>query len=190
MIPALHRALVVALRAKGVPFPCEYAPTPVPATTGATRIQVQRDIDAGDTVAPGRARIGNPRMVGVRATAGIVRIFAKATVDHATRGDHEDLADRIVDAVHAEIHKIVRGWMTVWRVTRAGFVTDVAVPDGWAGVVYELRFTVDRAVNDVSWVGDAAGEYVMAADTTVTTLDTSDSPGMATGLPGAETRIQ
>lgn len=184
MIHALYLTIRAALKAKGVPFECVYGPTQVPPNVGASRIQFLRDYDAGDAPAPPRARVPNPRMIAVRATSGIVRIHAQSTIAGAQRHDHEDLADRIVDQVHVELHKAVAAAKTLYRVTRLSLVSDDST-DGWAGVVYEIHFQVDRGVYDRTWTGEAMHE---AAPTIVTTL-TADGPP-AVELPSATTRIQ
>ena len=94
----------------------------------------------------------------------------------------------IADQVQCELHKIIRAAKTEYTFTRAGLVAD-ATTDGWAGVVYEVRFTVDRGVRDTTWAGDALDTMTMTADTTVTALDTTGSPAPTTDLPTATTRI-
>ena len=176
-----------ALKAKGVPFDVIYGPTQVAPAVGATRIQFMRDYDSGDTVLPGRGRFANPRMFAVRAMGGMVRIHAQSTIKSAQRYDHEKLADAIVDQLQVELYKIARNAKTEWRVVRAGFVVDTTLPEGWQGVVYELRFQIDRGVNDVSWVGAKApeGSYAHASTTSA-----PDGPGASKQLPDATTRIE
>lgn len=189
MIPALFYGLRTALAAKGVPAEILYGPTQVPPAVGATRIQFLRD-PSGDGQLPVRGAHRNPRHVATRASGCLVRIFARDTTEGATRAEHEDLADRIVDQVHSEIHKLVGAARAQWRITKQGFV-DVASTDGWAGALYEFGFQVERGVADVMWPpGGAASEFTMLAKTTVTAIDTSDSPGGSSELPGATTRIE
>lgn len=190
MIHAIFLSLRSALKAKGVPFECIYGPSPVPMSVGGSRIQVMRDYDASETPGAPRGRFTNPRMSAVRGVPAVVRIFAKATVAGAQRHEHERLADSIADQVQTELHKIIRAIPTLYAFTRMGLVADTTTPDGWAGVVYEIRFTVDRGVTDTTWVGDAMSEMTMTATTAVTALDTSDSPAADNVLPSATTRIE
>lgn len=185
MIDEIYVLLKNALKAKGVPFDVVYGPAQTPPGP-TSRIEVQRDTDGGDGVEAGKGRFANPKMFALRATGGMVRVLAKSTIDGATRQDHEHLADAIVDQVQVEIFKITRNARVGFTVTRAGFVTNTSITDGWAGVVYELRFRVDRAVNDVTWQGDKAPEGSYA--TPSTTLAAS-GPGGSTDLPNATTRI-
>ena len=188
MIHEIFMQLRASLKAKGVPFECVYGPTPVPAKVGATRIQMLRDYDAGDQVLPTTSQHRNPRVFAARGMGALVRIHAQSTIAGAQRHDHEDLADAIVDQVQVELYKIVRAAKTIWRVTRAGLVAD-ATTDGWAGVVYEIHFQIDRGVRDVDWLGNADGEMTMTATTATTTPQTT-GPGASTNLPTATTRIE
>jgi hypothetical protein len=188
MIATICASLAAALKAKGVPFDVVYGPPPIPASVGATRIYVARDYEANEQMQPPRGRFANARMYAVRGVPAVVHIFAKATMDGARRADHERLADQIADEVQVELHKIIRAIPTIYAFTRAGLVADDTT-DGWAGVVYEVRFTADRGVRDVSWVGGKAGEMTMTATTAQTALDTTSSPAPTTDLPTATTRI-
>lgn len=188
MIHLLFVKLSDALKAKGVPYECVYGPTPVGQKVGATRIQVLRDYDANEGTAAPRGRFVNPRNVATRSVPAVVRIFAKSVIAGAQRHDHERLADKIADQVQVELHKAVRASNTTHNVVRAGLVSDDTT-DGWAGVVYEIRFAVDRGVADTSWVGDAAGEMTMTATTAQTALNASGPPA-GTDLPSATTELE
>ncbi len=184
----MHEIFVLlraALKAKGVPSEIVYGPTQVPAKVGASRIQFLRDYEAGDQVRGPNSQRMNPRQVAVRAMGGKILVFASSAIEGAQRHNHERLAEQVVDMVHVALHDIVSQAMTQWRIQRASFVAD-ATTDGWAGVVYELRFSVDRGVADLSWSGEAAAEFDVVAG--ATTLDV-DGPGTPAGLPNATTRL-
>lgn len=176
-----------ALKAKGVPFEITYGPQPVPDKVGGTRIEMFRDYQAGDTLAPARAVHRNPRMVRSRLVSAVVRIFARATVKGAQRHDHERLADQLADMVIVALHDISREQRTPMQITRAGLVSDDTT-DGWAGVAYELRVTLERGVFDRTFQGDAAAEADLTATSGVTDVDI-DGPGAPDGLPGATTGV-
>lgn len=185
---ALFYPLKDALKADGVPFEILYGPTTVPPKVGASRIQMLRDTGAGDTLGPARSQRPITRVVGLRAIGFIVRIHATATIASATRLDHEEIADRIVEQVRAKLFRVVRAANTVWHVTRAGFVDD-ATTDAWNGAVYELRFAVDTSDQDITWVGDGPGTFTMSADTTQTALSATGA-GHDDAIPSATTRIE
>lgn len=183
VIDSLFVPLRDALKAKGVPFELAYGPTQVPPNVGASRIQLMSDPQGDAPTAP-RARFVNPRVAVARLSAGVVRIHAMSTIAGARRLDHEALANRIVDHVHTELHRVVARAKSILHVTRLGFVADDTT-DGWAGCVYELRFQVERASADTTWTG-AAGDT--ASPAIVTTLAASGA--VAADLPSATTRIQ
>lgn len=187
MIHTIALSLAAKLKAKGVPFDVAYGPPPVPSTVGATRVYVMRDYNADEALQPPRKRSDSPRQFAVRGTPAIVRIFAKATMGGAARHDHEALADKIADQVQTELHKAIRAIPTIYAFTRAGLVEDETT-DGWAGVVYEIRLTVDRGVADTLWVADSGATMTMTKDTAVTTIAPT-GPGEHSGLPTATTRI-
>ncbi len=177
--------LRAALKAKGVPVECIYGPTQVPMKVGASRLQMLRDYEAGDRVVEPYTQRANPRQVAVRMMGAKILVFAHSALDGAARHNHERLAEQIVDMAHVCMHDIVLGALTLWRITKAGFLPD-ATTDGWAGVVYELRFQIDRGVADLTWAGEAAAE---ADFTTATTSLEADGPGVNQDLPSATTRV-
>jgi len=177
--------LRTALGAKGVPYEVVYGPTAVPPKVGSTRIQILRDTDAGDQVLGPRSQHVNARQFSVRAMGAIARVHATSTLAGAQRHDHEDLADAIVDQLQIELYKIARDGKTLIRFVRAGIVTDQTA-DGWSGVVYELRFQIDRGVRDTKWTGAAAPEGSFTGVASTLTLDGS---GQSKDLPSAATEI-
>lgn len=186
MIHEVFVLLRAALKAKGVPYDLVYGPPPVPYAVGGTRVHIYRPPQA-DAVAGPRSQHRNARQYSTRAMGATIQIFAHSTISGAGRHDHERIADKIVDQLQVELHKIVGAAKTVWRVLGSGFTTDFGTSDGWAGVVYELRIQIDRGVRDVSWVGDAAAEFTtddFATDSTAT------GPGVSSDLPTATTRIE
>ena len=174
-----------ALKAKGVPFEILYGPPQVPLKVGDTRIEFFRDYATGDSLDAPRGVHRNPRMVRRRLVAVCVRIFARSTLTGARRHDHEDLADQLADMVTVALHDIAREQRIPLQIQRGGFAQDETT-DGWAGVVYELRFKVERGVFDVTFKGAAATEAALTATSGRTDV-ALDGPGMPDGLPGATT---
>lgn len=184
MIHEVYSLLAAALRAKGVPFEFRYGPQQVPDKVGGTRLEMSRDYGADEAIAPGRD-MKNPRMAAIRRTPAVIRIFARSTLQGAQRHDHERLADTLADMCLAALPAIVRTAKTTWAKTNAGLVADKTA-DGWAGVVYEIRFTIDRGVYDTTFAGAAAAEFTAGA--MVTTPDVS-GPAANPDLPNATTRL-
>jgi hypothetical protein len=174
------------LRAKGLPtaIECIYGPPPVPMKVGATRLYMCTDDEVGDAIGGPKAQRPNPKHVGVRAIGAMVVIYAHSTEQGADRGDHEEIALTIADMVHAALHSVIRAGKSEFRVTRAGFRADETT-DGWAGRVYEMRLSIDTAIEDLTWKGAALPE--VSAPRTTTTLDANGTS--STDLPNATTRV-
>lgn len=183
---AAYLAVQKSMRSRGLPFEVVYGPQRVPDTVGNTRVEFSADREAGDGMLPARSQRANPKQVAVRALGGVCRIFARATMSGAEVHNHEALALKIADMVHTALHEHVRLLPSLWRISKAGFLTDKEKPDGWLGEVYEFRFQIDRAVAVLTWQDEAApeGEF-----TTGSTTLTTSGPGTSSALPSASTRI-
>lgn len=187
MIHEVFGLLRTSLKAKGVPFECAYGPQQVPDTVGATRIEMFRDYQSGDQINAPRGVHRNPRMVRTRVVSAVIRIFAREPVKGAMRHEHERLADRLADLCMVSLHDIAREQRVPLTVTRAGLVSDETT-DGWAGVVYEIRLTVERGVFDRTYQGAANAEATLTAASVSTSVDV-DGPGANPELPTATTRV-
>jgi hypothetical protein len=179
-----------SMEAKGLPKGWfTYGPPQVPQTRGATRLFLCVDEEAGDAILPARAQRRNPQHVGVRALGFKVSIYAHSTREGADMPHHEGLAVRLANMVHVAIEHLTKqeGTLTMWRPTRVGFVT-LPSTDGWAGRLYEFRFQLDVAIDDVTYVGDAAREVSPEAAGT-TTLD-PDGPVVNPDLPNVTTTMR
>lgn len=185
MIHAIFVQLRDALAAKGVPFQITYGPPQTPMKVGDTRLAFFRDYTAGDAIGPRKSQHQNPRQIATRSMTFVVRIYAQSTKPAAARWEHEEIAEQLADAVHVALHDIALRGRTLMRIGRMGYVQD-DTSDGWLGVVYEIRFQIDRGVADLTWTGEAAPEAI--AGSMSTSLDV-DGPGAATDLPSATTRI-
>lgn len=175
-----------AVKAKGMPYVMEYGPAPVPAAIGGTRVVFQRERGVGETLKPPRSNHRNPRMFMTRGLPILVRIHAQSTLVGARMHNHEEVADAIASQVIPEVHKAVRAFGTDWLPTFTGFVENTDVPDGWQGVTYEIKFTVDDGVFDTAWTGEAATEV---SPTTIATNLNATGPAPRTDLPSASTRV-
>lgn len=131
-------------------------------TTGAReRIVLERNRNVPDTFSSVQGTHPNPKHVGKRGVAFVLTIYCQSAKSGALSFEHEDRADRLVEAVIASLDRVLRGDLQVsWSVTSGGFITppEFAESSRQPGLVYELRFTADRAVKDVTWAGDAKPE--------------------------------
>ncbi len=194
MIYAISQELATELKAQGCPLPVVYGPERMGATGAAlttSRILIERDRDVGDKPGPGRARNANPRMVAIRAMGAVCRIFAQSTLTGARVQDHERLADLALDKIEVALYKVVTKRSTQWRISSAKLLgADELALRGievWTGVVYEMRFSVDRAVNDTTWAEVADAEATVG--TAGLTIETTDAIKLTNGPVGASPEI-
>jgi hypothetical protein len=187
MIDVFFANMVAALKIKGMPYDFVYGPAPVPTQVGASRVIMSRDFDAGDQIKPARTRQPYPRQYAIIGAAFAIRIYASSTKASAQRVDHDLLAMMISQAILPELEKTIRALKTTHAITRVGPVNDLNVPDGWQGVVYEIRFQIDLGMNDQPWVADTGAEFTMTATTTVNHLATPTGPVAGHKLPTATT---
>lgn len=165
MIYEIFRELETNLTSRGYPFPLEYGPEAKRKKPPFdTRIVMDHDRESGDSISGPRSQVaistpaGRSRKLLDRAVGCLVRIYAKSSSPGARIENHERLAEQLVDAVLAGLRTVIQKRATLWRVTSASFVSKEAleVPEleKWPGVVYELKFSVDRGVFDLTWTGE------------------------------------
>lgn len=165
MIYEIFRELGLNLGSRGYPFPLEYGPEAKEKRPPFdTRIVLDHDRKAGDQISGPRSQVtistpaGKSRKLLDRAVGCDVRIYAKSSIAGARLPEHERLAEQLADAVLAGLRTVIQARATMWRVASAGFVEKEAlgVPEleKWPGVVYEIKFSVDRGVFDLSWTGE------------------------------------
>ena len=208
MLLAISYQLRTALTAAGVPYPVVYGPEQLGQTVMAKpHIVLERDRQSGDALRPPTTHRRNPRLDHVRAIGATLRVFARSTTAAPGPGDHEREADRIVDQCLVALRGIVSARRTMWELRSAKLLTveeaEAIGLETWPGVIYEVRFAVDRGVTALGWAEAAAAAGAAgtnAADEslgfggahgpgTETTVDTDDSPGGPGGiLPGSTTR--
>lgn len=185
VIYEIHKEVATELKAQGCPLPVVYGPERqgVGTALGVTRVVIERDRSRGDVPKPGRARTFNPRMVAIRSMGAVCRIYARSTLTGAAGHDHERLADQAVDQITIALYKVVGRRQSEWSVSSAKLLTveELALRglEVWPGVVYEMRFAVDRAVFDATWTDEAAEELAVADDLIVSTTKVSLANGPA-----------
>jgi len=183
VIYEIHKEVATELKAQGCPLPVVYGPERqgLGAALPASRIVFERDRSRGDVAKPGKARTSNPRMVAARAMGAVCRIYAQSTLTGAAGHDHERLADQAVDLVTVALHKVIGRRQTEWAISSAKLLSreELALRglEVWPGVVYEMRFAVDRGVFDATWAGEAVEELPVADDLIVSKTEVSLANG-------------
>lgn len=156
----LARWLDTHLRGRKYPFRVVYAPERTERAHGSV-ILLSRDTMTSEKIETAHGTQKNPRKFRTRRVPVAIRIYAQSSERGARRADHEELADYLVDA-------IVTG-LEIWSTSeRAGgieygemsFMTpdelaEDGTPEGWAGVVYLMRFTIGRGVVERDYLKQA-----------------------------------
>lgn len=163
--------LLAELRAQGCPLVVLDGPeATATATFGRERIVIEHD-DGGDRFGPARSQSVNPkrrmtRLVGVKVT-----IYAQSTRAGAQPFEHRARAEQILDVVLVALELVAANRRNRIEFTSGRFSVpdDLSASERHGGAVYELTFTIERAVVAQTWAGAAQGEAVL--DTVITTAD-------------------
>jgi hypothetical protein len=160
MIHEIGRELDAKLRAKGCPF--KVIDREVTKPTAWKNVVVIEDMP--DTVGPARSQSLNPKRYFTRYLGGKLTIYAQSTKTGALEFEHKRIAHQVVDLALVALRKIGAERRQPVVIGRSEFVkiADLEKSERPAGVVYELEFTVERAVEDRTWVGAAAPEGALA----------------------------
>lgn len=153
MIHEIAKELDVLLRAKGVPLRVASGPERTTRTGNREGIVLERDRDQGDSFGPVRSQHLNPKAHFVRSTGCLLRIYAQDARSGAGVSDHERRAETVLDRVLVGLRTIsvTRKTQITLASGRFAALPDADGSDTFSGVVYELRFSVDRSVFDRAW---------------------------------------
>jgi hypothetical protein len=163
LIYEVSLAVEKKLRALGYPVDSHYGPAPGVTAEGYPHglLVFDRPTDASDQLAPAMGtRNQNPLYRGVRAVAATVLIYAKAEqLEGARIQDHqdacEDLIDQVLIALDEWCSENKRGAAPALSEMRYMSAEERGSEETWPGVVYRIRFSVNRAVVKLTSTGDA-----------------------------------
>lgn len=165
MIAAIAKELDDALKAKGVPLRVSMGPERTDTTTPAReRIVVEYDDNAGDSLSPTPPH-RNSAMKFVRLVGAKLTIYAQEPSAGAMDYEHRRRAEHVLDLVLVALDNVVRGRRNALAIRSGRFIrpADLAQSKQPGGAVYELTFSIDRAVLDTTWKGAAAPTVTMGA---------------------------
>ena len=166
MIHELGLELQAELIAKGCPFPVVDGPEPTEAAASylPERIVIQRDEGASEPLGPVRSTHHNPRHRANRMLAGLFRIYAQAPETNATVFEHRRRADTVVDLVICAMALVSSVRRNRWNAGPGKLVPlpDLEESSVDGGAVYELPFTFERAVHDLTWTGSKRPEVTLS----------------------------
>lgn len=163
MIHEICTELQLALLAKGCRFPVLDREPTTTTTFGRERIVVEHD-DGGDSFGPVLGQHKNPKQRMTRKVGAKATIYAQSPTAGALEFEHRRRAEHVLDLVLVCLDDVIRIRKNAWTPSGGKFVVpdDLAKSDAYAGAVYELKFSVDRAVNVQTWAGAARPEYALA----------------------------
>lgn len=166
MIYRFAKDLGENLSRRGYPVTVSYAGAVVRDGAGSLSIDVQRDLGTGELI---QARLGidkaSPRTPAMRQIPVLLAIDACAEVPGARSNEHEAALDQLVDAVIVEV--LAWAWLARTQVSWGPGVIEPSKAS--VGLVYQMRFTLARAVGERSYSGTARS--VAAVSDAVTTVD-------------------
>ena len=197
MLGLIHRRLERELREqRGCPVRVVYGPLePAVLANPGDLIVLQHPDGPSDDVGAPRALGGNPRRRFSRAIACEFHVYAKATVDGATRRDHEDRAQKLVNQVLAALDDVLRGGEEEtdedgeivhidgtsyqWSQGRGGFDRG---PGGVANSAHYVQaFTVHEPGTDAPFDGAPLDEFTLAGGSIASRTNVYGSTGEGAG---------
>jgi hypothetical protein len=145
------------LDARKYPFPVLYGPEQHKRDSFDTSIVIERDEKNSDTFGAPQGFVRNPRKAYTRKLAVLATIYAKSSLPQAMIGEHERLAEQLVDALAVAIDewcseaKAGEPEYTESRYLRRDELGDL---ETWPGRVYVLRFKIGRGVMARNYLGE------------------------------------
>lgn len=176
MIHEIGVELQAELAAKGVPFRVVDGPEDTQTTTwGRERIVIERDEDRGDSFGPVKSQRANPKHRFTREIGAKITIYTQSTRSGAQGFEHFRRADHALDLVLVALDKVVRTRRNTLTISGGRFLrpADLENSERRGGAVYELTFTVDRAVYEQKWDGSIAGEWTVTPGSIANTTKVS-----------------
>lgn len=128
-------------------------------TWGRERIVLEHDA-AGDTFGPPRGQRPNPKHRFTRNIGCKLTIFAQSASGGAMEFEHRRRVEHVLDMVLVALEEvaIARRNGMVLKGGKLIDPVDLAGSEVAGGAVYELTFTVERAVEVLTWAGGAQPE--------------------------------
>lgn len=145
------------LETRKFPFPVLYGPEQHKRESFDTTIVLERDEANNDTFGPAQGFVRNPRKHYTRKLAVLATIYAKSSLPQAMVGDHERLAEQLVDALSVSIDE----WCSEAKAGEPEFTEsrylrrdELGELETWPGRVYVLRFKIGRGVMARNYLGE------------------------------------
>jgi hypothetical protein len=163
MNPEIFQKIVENMAETGCPVPVLYGKERFRDTSyTSNRVVFFREGEWDHFEYPSQSRT-NPRMIARRVVAVNCIVIACSSEPGARRVDHEILADKIVDSLIVAILQACSNNRVQFG--SGGFPSAEALEipgtEDMAGVMYGFSITIDRAVFDTDWAGNAREETTL-----------------------------
>jgi hypothetical protein len=137
------------LAEQGCPFPIVEGAAADPTTLGPCFITIERD-EAGESFGPprGARAMNNPKPITTRKIGVLITFRIQRTAGGALPHEHARICDHVVDLVLAGLAYVSAVRRIICSLKGGKYITppDMQKSEATSGVVYELRFDIDRAV--------------------------------------------
>jgi hypothetical protein len=192
MIYECAQALQAKLAAAKFPTVIEYGPRRTTVETYRDHLVIiERDRDATDNLAEVNGQQTNPRRLCNRALAAKATIYAQSRLDGARVNEHEFECEQIVDALIVALAEWgsaerARLGSVVPTIQEARYLKLSEFQEGeqWPGVVYVLKFRINRGVYKKNYEGAARPTGAAAGVTNVIEIrQNADDPPEVITLP-------
>lgn len=169
MIYRMSRDLESNLRARKYPVRVVYGPERFLGTRrDPFGIRIERDRTASEPVSTAHGFQRNPRKAMMRTLAVVAKLSATSPIPNARINEHEALCDQLVDAFLVSLQE----WATAAKagdvvVTEDRYLSDEEIDksEHANGVVYLIRFTIQRGVVRRDFDGAALTEFAISEST-------------------------
>jgi hypothetical protein len=190
MMHEIGLELSAELAAKGCPYSVIDGPENFGTVTwGRPRIVIEHDDDAFSFV---RSQRPNPKQRHTVRCGYKLTIYAQSTKSGAQWFEHLRLAEHVRDMVLVAMDRVAAARKNEWEPKSGKFITpdDLTGAEIAAGAVYQIAFTFDRGVQDVTWAGAAKPETTlgvggMRSTTKVSRSFETDDDGNTTTAPAS-----
>ena len=155
MIHEIGVELQAALKLQGCPLVVIDGPERTQTTTFAReRLVIEHD-DGGDTFGPARSQAKNPDIRMIRNIGVKITIYAQEPAVGAIDFEHRRRAEHVLDMLLVALEKVAlaRKNGITFKSGKLIVPEDLAKSEEREGAVYELSFSIERAVGQRTWAG-------------------------------------
>jgi hypothetical protein len=170
MIHEVAKEIGVLLKARGCPIPVVDGPEQTTPTGYAReRIVVEHDEDAGDGFSPVKGSFVNPVPRAIRDIGVKVTIYTQHPELGAMPFEHRRRAEHALDMFIVALFEVAAVRRNAFNLTGGKFVQpiDLKTSEKIGGAVYELKFTIDRGIRQLTWQGEKRPEATLDPETGV-----------------------